>query len=486
LAKKKSSRTKIRSWFNNILESRLPFRRAKYGQVDVSLGSYYYKRGKEWKAPEDRIAVYEKAWSYYLENQFARPIINLTASATFGKGIQFVGNNDQVQFARKLIKQLDLFQVGIESGIYGDNFIRIFHDKNDINHFEIALLPPKTIGKVVDEDNVNEVKWFVQQFPQVADDTNPQGEEIPPEEMVHVMVNAVSDSLFGNSDLYHLFYHLDMYDSLVEEADKRRLFASQPIGKFIGIDLRYRVLLKKRMAKLSRDVDTKKGIRRSFPPGTQLYLPKGADYQLVEPTGKFDLEAMINRLAKVIAMASETPTHWLNLGEMVNRATAREMLFPFMKKIQRRQSIFARKFEELFYKIYKISLEKSGGKNIWPWKTDENKEGKFDLKVVFPPIQDYELSEIEKISRSILSVRAAGIISAKTALDLICQYFGLDVEKEEEKLSKEQEESVKETEESFSKVDLAIAEIGNAVAKGEIEKEVATKLITKILNKAKE
>jgi len=804
----------VKSAGRKLLEANLPFRRAKYGKVSVSVGSWLQVQRRKWKIPDDRLDIYEKAYSYYLEHEFGRPIINLTASATFGKGVQFAGDNEQVAFARKLFSDLDYFQVGIESGIYSDNFIRLFNKDREgkkTDQIRLAMLPPATIDKIPKAGNVLEVEKYVQKF-----EGQEKPEDIPPEEMVHIMINAVSDSLYGNSDLLHLFYHLDMYNSLVEEADKRRLFASQPVWVFEGVDLRYRAALKSRMGDVTRDVDQKKGIRRSVPPGSVFYLPKGMTLESKEPAGKFDLEGMINRVAKVIAMSSETPLHWLNLGEEINRAcysedtetltkngwkyyweiqkgekiatfnpnteqleyhiptakyiydyiglmyhfknartdilvtpehrmhlreahsnkwkkieakdikyrsfyfkeapdgmiglnnntkfvlpfvqyhpqsnivdspvepidmglwmkflgwylsegycpstgknktypvnicqkgkescaeirdiltqlpwkfnerdngsgvtiftffnkslrlylqknvgslsqdkripreflmlptgylqilldvllkgdghvdlrsgrksfmyasksrqladdfqtlvlhlgyssrkklikrspfqwyeiscstkrerqirehnisqipyqgkvycyevsnhlfitrrngkigihfnTAKEMAWPFVKKIQRRQILFVAKFEELLRKVY----AKLGDK--FPHDED-NKQGEFKLQVVFPPIFDYELEEIQKMVQSILNTNMAGKLSNKSTLDLVCNYFGLDVEKEEEKLEGEKK---KEAQEEFGQVEKAVGEIGRAVAKGELEKDVATKLINKILEK---
>lgn len=462
---------RVKDFGKRISEARLAFRRAKYGQISVSVGSWMRQKGKEWKVPTDRLAIYDKAWSYFLENQFARPIINLVASATFGKGIQFIGDNKQVTFARKLFDGLDLFQIGIESGIYGDDFIRLFTEDEQGNHTDevkLGILPPKTINKYVAEGNVLEVEKYMQ-FEGTKDE-----EVIEPAKMVHIMMNSVSDSLYGNSDLLHLFYHFDMYDSLLEEADKRRLFASQPVGKFTGVDMRYRSTLKDSLGKVSRDVDQKKGLRRSIPPGSNLLLPTGMDFEFVEPSGKFDLESMLNRVAKIIAMASETPLHWLNLSEEIALKTARESEWPFIQKIHRRQAIFMRSFEELLLKV-----KESLGDNF-PYDSENNKERKFDLRVAFPPIFDYELAEIQQMTIAIMGAFSAGIISKKTALDLICNYFGLDVEKEEERLKGEEE---KEDKKEFGQVEKTVGEIGRAVAKGEIEKETATRLINKILEK---
>ena len=458
------------------LEAKLPFRRAKYGDlITISQGAWRETGKKDWKVPADRIKRYDMAWEYYLENQFARAIVNMTASAIFGKGIQFVGDDGQVKFARDLFGQIDLFQLGIESSIYGDNIIRIFTDKDDAKRYQIALLPPKTIAeKKTAEGNVLEPEYYLQKW----GETDKDGEEILAEKITHVMINAVSDSLFGNSDLLHLFYWLDMYDSVTEEADKRRLFASQSIGMFTGVDLRYRNTLKTRINKVKRDEDQKTGLRRCFPPGTQLILPKGVKYELVESLGKFNLEEILHRVAKIVAMASETPEHFLNLAEDVNRSTAKESLFPFIKKVQRRQAIFSRKFEELLRKIYDIATSQNGG--VVPWEGEKE----LDLKVEFAPIFDYDLSEIEKMTKAVVSAWQMELISRKSAMDMIARYFGLDIEREEERLEGEKGEREEEKTEEFSPMELAMAEIGNAVARGQIEKEVGTELINKILKKS--
>lgn len=449
-------------------EARMPFRRGKYGQVAVDIGTWQSYKGRTYKIPPKRKDKYKKAWSYYIENQFARPITNLTASAVFGKGVQFVGDNIQVAFANKLFGQIDLFSLGVESGLDGDNFIRTYKENEE---YKLVLLPPETMDKEIRDDNVADLKGYVQ-F-QGNDDLE---ETFEPKEIKHIMQNAVSNSLYGNGDLTHLFYWFDLYDSTTEEADKRRMFASQPIGVFTGVIMRFKAALKTMLGKKSRDVDQKIGLRRSLPPGSNLMLPTGMDYHIIEPGGKFDLEEILNRIAKVIAMASETPLHWLLLAEQINRATAKEMGFPFIKKILRKQKLFGDCFIKILKGIYDEDPEALG------FDEEENEEGDFQLEAKFPPIFDYELEEIEKMVNSILKVLTSGNLSDKTALDLICNYFGLDVEEEQKRL--EDEETNKEDEnedEEFGKVDKAVGAIGAAVARGELKKKTATKLIKRLV-----
>lgn len=451
-------------------EARMPFRRGKYGQLAVNVGTWTSYKGREYKAPENRKPGYKKAWAYYVENQFARPIINLCASAVFGKGVQFVGDNEQVKFANRLFGQVDLFALGVESGLDGDNFIRIY--KDDKEH-KLVLLPPDTMDKKIKDNNIADLQGYVQ-----FEGNKDLEEKFEPNEIKHIMQNAISNSKYGNSDLVHLFYWFDLYDSTTEEADKRRLFASQPIGVFTGVVMRFKATLKTMLGKTSRDVDQKEGLKRSLPPGSILMLPKGMDYHTEEPGGKFDLEAILNRIAKVIAMASETPLHWLLLSEQINRATAREMAFPFIKKVLRKQKLFGDKFIEILQGIYDDDPEALG------FDKEENEEGEFQLEAKFPPIFDYELEEIEKMVNSILKALTSGRLSGKTALDLICNYFGLDVEKEQKRLEDEEKGKEEENEdEELDKIDKAVGEIGAAVARGELKKETATELIKKLVGK---
>ncbi len=144
-----------------ILETRLPFRRGKYGNVDIIDYGTWTQKGREYKAPTNRRVIYKKAWKYYCEHGFGRPIANLKASAEFGKGIHWSGDNKQVAFAKDLFNQIDLFQVGLESGLWGDTFIRWFKGQNGGEH-KIAIIPPETIDKETKESNVLEVERYVQ------------------------------------------------------------------------------------------------------------------------------------------------------------------------------------------------------------------------------------------------------------------------------------------------------------------------------------
>jgi len=196
----------------------------------------------------------------------------------------------------------------------------------------------------------------------------------------------------------------------------------------------------------------------------------------VEPGGKFDLEVILNRIAKVIAMASETPLHWLLLTEQINKATAKEMSFPFIKKVLRKQKLFGDKFIEILRRIYDENPE------AFPFDEEENPDGDFQLEAKFHPIFDYELEEIEKMVNSILKALTSGRLSEKTALDLICNYLGLDVEKEQKRLDDEEENEEDENEdEELDKIDNAVGEIGAAVARGEMKKETATELIKRLV-----
>ena len=444
-----------------IYEFRLPFRRAKYGQVLTSRGSWYVEKGKNYKVPEDRLKKYEMAYDYFIEHEFARPIINLQASAIFGKGMDFIGDDDLVAFARALFNKSDLFQFAIEGGIYGDNFIRIFGDKGEVPR--IALIPPDTITIDVNPDNANDVTKYMQ----YENSQTMDGEDIPPEQMEHIMFNAVSNSLFGNSDLVHLFYWFDMYDSLTEGADKRRIFSSNPIGVYTGIETRHRQTIKTMLADVDRDVDQKEGLRSSLPPGSQLLLPKGVDYKVAgaEGLGLFNLEEMMERVMMVVAAASETPLHYLSVGTNINLGTSKEMKWPFVKKIQRRQQLYKKGFES----ILKKALGNQAG--------IENEE-ELDIKIVFPPIYDYDLEQVEAMLKAVLLVNQSGKLSDETTVNLVCNYLGVDIEKENERINIEADEKEEEEE---TTADRAAAEIGKAVASGEIEKEKATEMISKIV-----
>ncbi len=451
-----------------IYEFRLPFRRAKYGQIITAKGSWFRVKGKKYKVPENRLDKYDTAFDYYIEHEFARPIINLQSSAIFGKGIDFIGDNEQVKFARSLFGQSDLFQFAMEGGIYGDNFIRIFGDK-ETEELRLMLLPPNTITKQVNNDNVNDIYGYVQ----YEDDSSERDEEpIEPEEIEHIMFNAVSNSMYGNSDLIHMFYWFDMYDSLTEGADKRRLFTSNPIGKFTGIEMKHREAIKSTLADVDRDVDQKAGLKQSMPPGSQVLLPKGVDYQLVEASGNFDLESMLSRVMLVIAAASETPLHYLSVGTNINLGTSREMKWPFVKKIQRKQEIYKRGFENILIKAMDIH----GYPSEEGAKTDELK-----VQVKFPPIYDYELDQIEAMLKTVLLVNQSGKLSDETTVNLVCNYLGVDVEKETEKIEGEEED--RDDEENETAADRAAIEIGKAVASGELEKEKATEMIGKIVSR---
>ena len=446
-----------------IYEFRLPFRRAKFGQIQTARGSWFREKGKDYKVPENRLDVYTTAWDYYLEHEFARPIINLQASAIFGKGIQFVGDNAQVEFARNLFGKVDLFQYGIEGGIYGDNFVRIFGEEGEDT--SLVLLPPGTMTKEVDNQNVLNVKDYIQ-----YEGDSERREVIEPDEIEHIMFNTVSNSLYGNSDLRHLFYWFDMYDSVTEGADKRRLLSGSPVGKFTGIETRHRAALKKMLTTLSRDVDQKEGLRVSVPPGTQWLLPKGVDYNIVEAGGTFDLEVMLARIMLVVAAASETPLHYLSVGTNINLGTSKEMKWPFVKKIQRRQELYRKGFESILRKV----MDRQG------YPSEEGVANELLINISFPPIYDYDLDEIEKLIKAIMLVNQEGRLSDETTTNLVCNYFGIDVEKEVERIENEEEEK-KEDEETVR--DRAAAEIGKAVANGEIDKDKATDMIIKIAGK---
>ena len=446
-----------------IYEFRLPFRRARYGQVLTSKGSWFTVRGKDYKVPEDRVAKYKMAFDYFIEGQFARPIINLQASAIFGKGIDFIGDDELVKFARALFNKSDLFQFAVEGGVYGDNFIRIFG--MDTKTPKLALLPPETVTVNPNEDNAGEIDEYVQ----FEGYEGKEVENIPPEEIEHIMFNAVSNSLYGNSDLVHLFYWMDMYDSLTEGADKRRIFSSNPIGKYTGIETRHRETIKDMLSDTDRDVDSPTGLKSSLPPGSQLLLPKGVDYTLVGYEGQqiFNLEEMMERVMLVIAAASETPLHYLSVGTNINLGTSKEMKWPFVKKIQRRQLLYARGFESI---LRRLTVQDSG---------DMTNIEEMDLKVVFPPIYDYDLEQIEAMLKALLLVNQSGKLSDETTINLVCNYLGVDIEKENKRIEVEEEE--RDEEEDESTADRAAAEIGKAVANGEIEKEAATVMIKGIV-----
>ncbi|MEX2439677.1 MAG: hypothetical protein WD739_07330 [Actinomycetota bacterium] len=144
-------------------------------------------------------------------------------------------------------------------------------------------------------------------------------------------VNSPSNATRGWPDLLHIADWLDAFDQMLWEVAERSRLARTFIWdvELEGNDTNIDAWLRK----------------HGTPPrsGTIRAHNKGETWSAVAPTlGSFEASAEAQTLMKHISASSGWPSHWLSGAEDVNRATAREMGQPTVRRLSRRQKYWLR------------------------------------------------------------------------------------------------------------------------------------------------
>ncbi len=238
-----------------------------------------------------RDEIYRTALDKYIHDELARPIINLIAYAIFAEGPDFQGDKDLVKAAKKIVddSMVDWSTWGADLEVHGDVFIESFVEgKNP----KIASLPAQTINVDYNEDNIIDIKNYIQNFARTGE------RKISPEKMPHIKINNTTNMVFGSSTLRPCFWWLDVLDNLWERNWIRAAqYYGSPIVSVTGVPAEHIEAVK---AALQLEAQR---------PGRNWVFPEGVVVETLDFTRNYPIELLIDRVYQYILSACNIPQH---------------------------------------------------------------------------------------------------------------------------------------------------------------------------------
>ncbi|KKL84878.1 hypothetical protein LCGC14_1960330 [marine sediment metagenome] len=345
-----------------------------------------------------RHEIYRTALDKYVHDELARPIINLISNAIFSGGIDFQGNEEQVVRARKIIKDsmIDWSTWGADLEVHGDIFVRSFFGNNP----KIASIPPQTIEIIYDENNIIDIRNYVQNI------DDPSVELISPAEMTHGKINNTSNMVFGSSTLRAIFWWLDVLDNLWERNWIRcAQYYGSPIVAVTGIPSEH---IDDVRAKLQAEAQR---------PGRNWIFPEGVEIDTLDFAKGYPIELLVDRVYQYILSACNIPQHLVYESDS-SRGVAMFSGDAFEMMINSRRRTWTLIILDAIRRIF---------------VNEGNNPDDFNLTINFPPVFTRDLKNLAKL---IADGRNLKIFSLKSARERL----GLDHSKEEENIAKEKPE----------------------------------------------
>ena len=346
--------------------------------------------------------ICKRAVNAYEQNELVRAAINLIAAAIFSKGSPDIRGTkkEYVELAKKLIEknELNFHDMGREAELCGDAFLWFRGKKEET---EIKMLNAESIDSVLDNYDITKLSGY-----------KLEGRDkslISPARIQHLKINSTATSQYGRSSVRHLFYFLDVLDSLFEKNWLRGAeYYGNPLIAITGVPGPYQSEVKTQIeAEIHRA-----GKSWVLPPDTKVESP---DLSLDYPIGD-----IVGWVFRMISIATEIPITLLGTADAASRGSAFFASPRFALAIQPRREVWRIGLRNLFLKIFRASGMLRGN------QLPDRKE--FDIG--FLPIFDKDLTDIAKL---IDVYRANGIISKKSSREIV----GLDSSDEDEFIEQE-------------------------------------------------
>jgi hypothetical protein len=243
------------------------------------------------------------------------------------------------------------------------------------------------------------------------------------EEVVHFAINKVSNAKRGKSDLATLLPWLRRYKDWLTD----RVRINKYKGAFLW-DVTVRGADKKLLAS--------KQMEYANPPepGTVLFHNESEQWAAVEP--KIDANEAKDdgrQIKLMVAVGALLPEHYLSDGSVATRATAAEMGLPTLLKFQRRQYVMRNVLRTILDRVL-LEASKAG-------KLPTNIDTQYDI--IFPEIDVADNQALASATQLLISALTAaktqGWVSDETAMRLLFQFAGeeVDIHEEQTRIKKE-------------------------------------------------
>lgn len=395
--------------------------------------------------PATYLELHNLCYEAYNANPLAFAVIEITTSFVLGKGVTVVANRPEVQ--RVLMDfwhdpdnhmEMRVYSLCTELALYGEQFIRFFVNPYS-GRVKIRQIDPSLIDEIeTDPEDIETVLRFHRR--PVGPNATQPGDPVPlstsrPQdfdgewfqagsEMLQFCVNKVSNARRGKSDLATLLPWLRRYKDWL--SDRVR------INKYKGA-----FLWDVQLAGADRKTIERKKAEYSYPPepGTIIIHGDAERWTAIKPEiNANDVSEDGRALKLMVAIGCQLPEHYLSDGNNGNRATATEMGLPTLLKFQRRQYVLKYMLRSI---LDRVLLEAC--------KTGELREGSdLGYEIIFPKIDVDDHATLAASTNTLVNAlgvaKAQGWISDETAMRLLFQFAGAEVDIAEEQARIRQEE----------------------------------------------
>ncbi|WP_126598553.1 hypothetical protein [Dictyobacter aurantiacus] len=404
---------------------------------------YYWRRLSDDFAlkdivPATYLELHNQCYEAWNANPLASAIIEMTTSFVLGKGVSIEANHKKVQrllqrFWHDPANRMDerIYDLCQELALYGEIFIRFFVNPYD-GSVRLRLIDPSLIDLIETDpedvetplrfhrrplgQNVSQVGIAGQ--PMLRDEAiNEEGEWFEAgREVVQFAINKVSNAKRGRSDLATLLPWLRRYKDWL--TDRVR------INKYKGA-----FLWDVQLSGADKKTIDRKRMEYSYPPepGSVLLHNEAEKWTAVQPAiNASDAKEDGRALKLMIAVGAGLPEHYLSDASQGNRATAAEMGLPALLRFQRRQKILKYIVRTILDRVIEEAQRVGAlGRSV---------DTSYD--VIFPEIDCADhltlASAMQSLVNALTVAREQGWVSDETAMRMLFQLVGVEVDVHEE------------------------------------------------------
>ncbi|HLZ59419.1 MAG TPA: hypothetical protein VKR06_20940 [Ktedonosporobacter sp.] len=362
----------------------------------------------------------------------------MTTSFVLGEGVTVSAANRQVQavieaFWQHPENRMDerIYGLCTELSLFGEQFIHFFVNRYD-GSVVIRQIDPSLIDQVeTDPEDVEKpLRYHRRPIGQVMSATSGDPPNFDPtkpmdtegrwfkagDEVVQIAINKVSNAKRGKSDLATLLPWLRRYkDWLVDRVR---------INKYKAAFL-WEVTLRGADKKA---IDRKR-MEYTYPPepGSVIIHNDAEQWSAIEPHIQSNDAGQDGRQIKLmVAVGASLPEHYLSDGDNGNRATAAEMSLPTLLKFKRRQRVVKYMLRCILNRVIE-EAQRAG-------RLGPRIDTSYDI--TFPEIDSGEHKTLAQATNALVqaltTAKTQGWISDETAMKLIFEFAGEEVDVHEE------------------------------------------------------
>ncbi|MBX5450676.1 MAG: hypothetical protein IRZ24_11460 [Thermogemmatispora sp.] len=407
--------------------------------------------------PTTYLELHNQCYEAYNANPLAFAIIEITTSFVMGKGVTIAARDPRVQsvlldfwYDPENHMETRVYSLCTELALYGEQFIRFFVNPYD-GRVTIRQIDPSLIDQIeTDPEDIEKPLRFHRRpigpalclfdefsqtpFPSPSAETaaDPSAASLDGqwfkagEEVIQFAINKVSSAKRGKSDLATLLPWLRRYKDWL--TDRVR------INKYKGA-----FLWDVRLQGADRKTIERKKMEYSYPPepGSVIIHNEAETWSAIKPEINAGEAAEDGRAIKLmIAVGAQLPEHYLADGSYGNRATAAEMGLPTLLKFQRRQYVMRAMLRSILDRVLQEACRAG--------RLSPEVDRHYDI--IFPEIEVTNhatlASAVQMLVSALSAAKGQGWISDETAMRLIFQFAGeeIDVHEERKRISQQSDQ----------------------------------------------